>query len=235
MAVGMDSRTVDQPLVRVLASGELVAGAAPRRITLAGVDLLLARLPDSRVVAFAATCPHQRTDLEGATFCDGRIRCPLHLYEYDLETGENVVPARELHPPELRKAAPGYLRVHAVMERDGWIWVGEEPKAPPASHEPPVVSAPPATPAADILRVPPGVTFELRLPTTPRPGFVWRVATDGSVLAVVGQRSERDGHVVRLVARSAGRTTVRCTYARPWDREPADVRSYDVVVDPGYS
>ena len=219
----------------MLASGELVAGAAPRRVAVAGADLLLARLPDSRVVAFAATCPHQRSDLEGATFCEGRVRCPLHLYEYDLETGENVVPTRELDPPELRKAAPGYLRVHAVEERDGWIWVGEEPKAPPASYEPLVASAAPATSSADILRVPPGATFELRLPTTPRPGFVWRVGTEGSVLAVVGQRSERDGHVVRLAARSAGRTTVRCTYARPWDREPGDVRSYVVVVDPGYS
>ena len=219
----------------MLASGELVAGAAPRRVAVAGADLLLARLPDSRVVAFAATCPHQRSDLDVATFCEGRVRCPLHLYEYDLETGENVVPTRELDPPELRKAAPGYLRVHAVEGRDGWIWVGEEPKAPPPSYEPPVASAPPATSSADILRVPPGATFELRLPTTPRPGFVWRVGTEGSVLAVVGQRSERDGHVVRLAARSAGRTTVRCTYARPWDREPADVRSYDVVVDAGYS
>ena len=235
MAVGLHSRTVDEPLVRVLASGELVAGAAPRRATVAGADLLLVRLPDSRVVAFAATCPHQRTDLEGATFCDGRVRCPLHLYEYDLETGENVVTTRDLDPPELRKAAPGYLRVHAVEERDGWIWVGEEPKAPPASYEPLAASAPPAPPAGDILRVPPGATFELRLAATPRPGFVWRVETDGSLLAVVGQRSERDGHVVRLAARSAGRTTVRCTYARPWDREPADVWSYDVVVDAGYS
>ena len=226
---------MDEPLVRALASGELVAGAAPRRVTVAGADLLVARLPDSRVVAFAAACPHQGTDLEGATFCDGRVRCPLHLYEYDLETGENVVPTRDLDPPELRKAAPGYLRVHAVEECDGWIWVGEEPKAPPPSYEPPVASAAPAPPAGDSLRVRPGATFELRLPTTPRPGFVWRVETDGSVLAVVGQRSERDGHVVRLAARSSGRTTVRCTYARPWDREPGEVRAYDVVVDTGYS
>jgi nitrite reductase/ring-hydroxylating ferredoxin subunit len=114
---------------RVLPSGELAAGR-PRRVTVAGSDLLLVRLADDRVVACAAACPHQRTDLEGAAFADGRVRCPLHLYEYELETGENVVPARDLDPLALRKAAPGYLRVHPVEERDGWILVGAEPKPP---------------------------------------------------------------------------------------------------------
>ncbi|MDQ3897913.1 MAG: Rieske (2Fe-2S) protein, partial [Actinomycetota bacterium] len=76
---------MDDPLVRVLESAELVAGAAARRITVAGADLLLVRLADRRVAAFAASCPHQRTDLGAAACCDGRVRCPLHLYEYDLD------------------------------------------------------------------------------------------------------------------------------------------------------
>lgn len=226
---------MDGPLVRVGPSSEVTAGGPPRRVTFAGAELLLVRLPDDRVVAFSATCPHQRTDLEGATFCDGRVRCPLHLYEYDLDTGENVVPARDLDAAALRKAAPGYLRVHPVEERDGWIWVGAEPTPPPPSYEPPADGAPPA-PAGGLLGVAPGTTFELRLPTPPRPGYVWRVETGSPVLAVVGQRSERGEHVVRLAARAPGRATVRCAYARPWDREPAEVRTYEVVVvESGYS
>ena len=218
---------------RVLPSAELVVGAAPRRMTVAGADLLVARLGDGRVVAFAAACPHQRTDLADATLCEGRVRCTLHLYEYDLETGENVVPSRDLDPVDLRKAAPGYLRVHPVEERDGWIWVAEAPKAPPPSYRPPAAaSPPPAASAGDVVRVAPGRTFELRLPTTPRPGFVWRVETVGALLALVGQRAERDGHVVRLTARAPGRTTVRCAYARPWDKDPAERRTFEVEVQP---
>jgi nitrite reductase/ring-hydroxylating ferredoxin subunit len=195
---------------RVLPSGEVAAGDAPRRLTVAGADLLLVRLPDDRVVAFAATCPHQRTDLQGAAFCDGRVRCPLHLYEYDLETGENVVPTRDLDPVELRKAAPGYLRVHPIEERDGWIWMGEEPKPPPPSYEPPT-AGPRPDPTDGVLRAAPGTTFEVRLRTTPRPGHLWRIEA------------------------APGRATVRCVYARPWDREPAEVRSYEVVVEARYS
>ena len=219
---------------RVLASGEVHAGAAPRPVTVAGTAVLIARLADGRVVAFAATCPHQRTDLAGATLGEGRVRCSLHLYEYDLGTGENVVPTRDLDRAELRKAAPGYLRVHPVEERDGWIWVGEEPKPPPPTYEPPA-AGPRAEPTEGVIGVASGATFELRLPTTPRPGYVWRVETGGPVLAVVGQRTEGGEHVVRLAARAPGRATVRCAYARPWDREPAEVHSYEVVVEAAYS
>ncbi|HEX2047802.1 MAG TPA: Rieske 2Fe-2S domain-containing protein [Acidimicrobiales bacterium] len=214
---------------RGLPSGELAAGGPPRRLTVAGSDLLLVRLAGGRVVAFTASCPHQRTDLDGATFVDGWVRCPLHLYEYDLETGENVVPTRQLGPGELRKAAPGYLRVHPVEERDGWIWVSEEPRPPPPSWRPPVAGPPPAAPDG-VVSVARGATFELRLPTAPQPGFVWRVDTDGSVLAVVGQRSEGGEHLVRLAAGAPGRATVRCTYARPWDRQAAEIRTYEVCV-----
>ena len=226
---------MDEPLVCVLESAELVTGAAVRRIAVAGADLLLVRLADSRVAAFAASCPHQRTDLGTAAFCDGRVRCPLHLYEYDLDSGENVVPTRDLDPAALRKAAPGYLRVHPVEEHDGWIWVGEEPKPPPPSYVPPTEAArrQPTEPG-DVVRVRAGTTFELRLPAAHRPGFVWRVETSGPLLGVVGRRAEGGEHVVRLVARGAGRATVRCLYARPWDRDLAEDRTYEVVVD-GYS
>ncbi len=220
---------------RVVPAGELTAGAPPRRIAIAGSDVLLVRLSDDRVAAFVAACPHQRTDLEGATFCDGRVRCPLHLYEYDLDTGENVVPARDLDAVGLRKAAPGYLRIHPVEERDGWIWVGPEPKTPPGSYDGP--RAPSRANAdvglsAETVRVVPGATFELRLATTARTGFVWRVNTGGPLLAVVGERLEHGDHLVRLAARAPGRSTVRCTYARPWDRHPAEVRTYDVLIAP---
>lgn len=248
---------VDGQLVRVLASGELpesTAGDARiRRIDVAGTDVLLGRLAGGRVVAFAATCPHQRTDLGGATFFDGLVRCPLHLYLYEPGTGENVVPARDADPANLWKLAPGYLPVYPVEERDGWIWVGSRPKPPPRSYDPAVERRPPAggresrpapAPTAaspvehptKVLRVAPGATFELRLATTPRPGFVWRVDTGGPLLAVVEERFDpvgRPRHLIRLAARGEGRTTVRCEYARPWEKDALEVRTYDVEVTLG--
>ena len=72
------------PPVKVLPSAELIEETPGeprlRRVTVAGTDVLLGRLSGGQVVAFSSTCPHQQTDLAGATFFDGRIRCPLHVY-----------------------------------------------------------------------------------------------------------------------------------------------------------
>lgn len=203
-------------------------------------DKLVVRLAGGRVVAFSARCPHQRTDLGEGCLVGERIRCALHHYEYDVTTGENVVPTVGTDPADLRKAAPGYLPLFAVEERDGWIRVASSPLPPPPSYEPvPERRAVPDVPSvkvaqgAEVVRAVVGTTFELRLPASSRPGFAWRVDTGGSCLAVVGERSQPPDHLVRLAARAAGRSTVRCLYARPWDREPAEVRAYEVVVSDG--
>ncbi|HTJ75467.1 MAG TPA: protease inhibitor I42 family protein [Acidimicrobiales bacterium] len=251
---------MDAPLVRVLPSAELETETPgePRlkKVTVGEKDILLGRLSSGPVVAFASNCPHQNTQLDGATFFDGRVRCPLHVYLYDPRTGENIVPARDANPDNLWKLKPGYLPVYEVEERDGWIWIGAAPKPPPAAYDP-ALEVPPApgdrpgaaararaaAAAADdgpldhgskTLRVAPGTTFDLRLPTAPRPGFIWRVETEGPLLAVVEERFEPGDpprHLVRIAARGEGETTLRCLYARPWDKDPAEVRTYVVRVE----
>ena len=222
----------------VLPSHEV--GGEIRRVTIGAVDMLVCRLACGDVVAFGGTCPHQRTDLGGATLVDGCVQCPLHSYMYDARTGENIVPSRDLDPRELWKAAPGYLPVYPVEEHEGWVWVGPEPRPPPAAYDPeserpPAVGPAPAPVArsVEVVRVGEGATFEVRVATSPRPGFVWRVEIASLLLAAVGQRSEADNYVVRLTARAAGRCLVTCLYTRPWDREPADVRTFVVLVEPG--
>lgn len=244
--------------VRVLPSAELEAEspgeARLRRAKVARTDVLLARLSTGPVVAFAATCPHQQTDLEGATFYDGLVRCPLHVYLYDPQTGENVVPSRDADPANLWKLKPGYLSVFPVEERDGWVWVGTAAKPPPASYDParerpPAAglravnrahAAAPADPVDapeardEALRVQAGAVVDLRVPTVARPGFIWRLEGAGTLLAVVEERFEPADpphHLFRLAARTPGEVTVRCIYARPWDATPAEVRTYRVTIE----
>ncbi len=248
---------MELPLVRVLPSADLIeeTPGEPRlmMVTIDDTDILLGRLAGGKVIAFASNCPHQQTHLEGATFFDGKVRCPLHVYLYDPETGENIVPARDAKAENLWKLKPGYLPVYPVEERDGWIWVGPEPKPPPRAYDPakerpPVAGARPAATVTEapavadgptdhptkILKVAPGGTFALRLPTTPRPGFIWRVDPPGPLLAVVEERFEPGDpphHLIRVTARGTGEATLRCFYARPWDTTPVETRTYQVRVE----
>ena len=252
----------DDGLVRALRSDECPRGTPQepelRLIEAGGHHVMLVRLEDDTVVGVAGHCPHQGTELTDASFFDGLLRCPRHLYLYDPRTGENVVPARDARPENLWKLSPGYLPTHRVEERDGWIWVAPEPSPPPAGYDPERERRPPpsgwrratdaAPPAAEpspaaggpvehptkTVRVRPGATFELRLPVPARPGHVWRVEVTAplKLLAEQYEPGSPPRHRVRLAARAAGVGTVRCSYARPWDNEPAEVRAYVVRVEP---
>jgi nitrite reductase/ring-hydroxylating ferredoxin subunit len=222
----------------VVRSEDCVAGPANEpafhHVTVAAGDVLVTRMPDGRVVAFSAECPHQATPLEGATFWDGSLRCARHLYLYDVDTGENVLPARESSPDALRRLKPGYLPVHRVEEEDGWIWVAEAPEPAPAAFDPAAerplpagarVQAEPAPPAAsssgaagapapagpspehapETVDVSVGQEFEMVLATSPRPAHMWRSTVSAGV-AVVSEQFAPD-QPPRHVARLVANAT----------------------------
>lgn len=229
-----------------------------RRVRVGSNDVLVARLDSGEVLAFAARCPHQATPLDEARFWDGNVRCPRHQYLYDPRTGENLLPAREARPETLWKLKPGYLPVHRAEERDGQIWVAEDPEPPPPAYDPEREAGPPATPAAsppssslpsssgstgdptgpvahppEAIYVEVGEEVELVLPTAATPGCFWKVDVGDGLVTVVGQAAEPGPpprQRVRLSARAAGRTTVSCAYGRPWDAQPAEMRTFEVVV-----
>lgn len=223
-------------------------------------DVLVARRADGTVVAFAAECPHQATPLDGATFFEGKLRCGRHLYLYDLETGENVLPARESSPEALRRLKPGFLPIHRVEEHDGWVWVAERPEPPPPCFDPAAEAAPgagaarppgpsvavpaPATASAgaggpvehppEALAVRVGEEFELVLATAPRPAHLWRSAVSTGIVAILSEGFAPDQpprHIARVVARTPGETEIRFTYATPWDPKPVEIRSFVVQVE----
>jgi len=83
--------------VRVAGEAEIAVGDG-RRIEVAGRPVLLLRRGEG-YLAFEAICPHQEFTLSLADIQGDTITCPLHGYQYDLCTGENLYPA-SVYPPE---------------------------------------------------------------------------------------------------------------------------------------
>jgi nitrite reductase (NADH) small subunit len=246
---------------RALRSDELPAGEGAatqiRRIRMGEGHVMVARLADGRLVAFAPSCPHQVTPLDDATLHDGVMRCPRHGYQYDATTGANVFPTRDAKPENLWKLKPKYLPVHDVEERDGWIWVSEEAKAPPESWDPALEQRPAGAADEALAAAPPitvavaaaveqsmkfvtataGEELEIRVAATPVDGYEWRLDVVGDLLEIVDNQFEGGDmpcQRVRLVARSAGAATLTCTYASMIDGRTAAVRTYVIRVAPAH-
>lgn len=67
---------------------------------------------DGKFYAVDGICTHAYAELSGAFVSEDRIRCPLHLSEFDVKTG------RALSPP-----ATEPLRTYAVEVADGVVYV----------------------------------------------------------------------------------------------------------------
>ncbi len=241
-------------MFRALRSEDLAAGEGIeteiRRVRTTSGHVMVARLGDGRVVAFAPSCPHQATDLDDATLWDGKLRCPRHSYLYDAATGVNIIPTRDTPAENMWKLRPGYLPCYEVAERDGWVWVSGQPNPPPASWDPaleqvpegrrttgtaavtaPALSTAAAEQSVKFLNVAPGSTFELRLPTTPREGFAWHFDVVGDLLSVTEEQFEPGAmpcHRIVVATHGTGAATLTCTYASTAANQRAEVRIYIV-------
>jgi nitrite reductase (NADH) small subunit len=58
----------------------------PRRVDVGGVGVLLCR-DDGEVKAVDEICPHKDKKMTYAVVHGGKIVCPHHMYEFDLDTG----------------------------------------------------------------------------------------------------------------------------------------------------
>lgn len=67
---------------------------------------------DSKVFALDAVCTHQYADLSTGFLGESAVTCPLHLSQFDLETG------RALNPP-----AEKPLRSYKVKIEDNAVYV----------------------------------------------------------------------------------------------------------------
>lgn len=67
---------------------------------------------DGRFRVTDALCPHNRGPLVDGRIHGGRVLCPWHWYQFDLDTGACLTAARHR------------LGVHPVLERDG-LWFAD--------------------------------------------------------------------------------------------------------------
>lgn len=86
------------------------------RLRLIGKPVGILELPDGRIVARELSCKHQGADLSGGDRQGTLVTCPRHGWEYDLATGDCVMPK-----------GGASLREHKVAVSDGIVWVGLQP------------------------------------------------------------------------------------------------------------
>jgi phenylpropionate dioxygenase-like ring-hydroxylating dioxygenase large terminal subunit len=114
-------------------------------VEVAGQRLVVLRLTDGGAVrAFADHCPHRLVPLSAGVVDAGRLRCPYHGWEFDVD-GRCV----ELPSSGPRTAGPprSALLAFPVREADGSVCVlPGEPTVEPPSVEPPTVEPPTAEP-----------------------------------------------------------------------------------------
>jgi len=110
--------------------GSLVAGGAPRRVRLLGVDHVAFRDHDGRVGFLDERCPHRSTSLVLARNEDCALTCIFHGWRID--AAGRVVDAPTHHPDPDAFAAKVRVRAYPTVEAGGlvWVWLGDEP-APP--------------------------------------------------------------------------------------------------------
>lgn len=65
-----------------------------------------------KIYVLQNACPHAGGILSGGWCKNGRIICPIHRYEYDLETGRGAEGQRD------------YIDVYPIEQREDGIYVG---------------------------------------------------------------------------------------------------------------
>lgn len=102
--------------------------------TLLGVELVVARFPDGRLLAADVACPHKGARLSAGCFRQEELMCAYHGWRFDAEGACQNIPS--LVEPNPEKQALSHLHTYLIQERYGFIWVKLDPAGP---HELPEI------------------------------------------------------------------------------------------------
>lgn len=100
----------------------------PISVTILGEPVVVYRA-DEAVRAFRDLCPHRGAKISRGKVVDGRLVCPYHGFQYDVQGVCRFVPAQ---PPDLQRI-PSRLELqrYEAAEAYGLLWVAlEEPRLP---------------------------------------------------------------------------------------------------------
>lgn len=81
-----------------------------RKVNAGGKQLCLINA-DEKLFVVAATCPHAGADLSKGWCEHGKIICPFHRYQYDLNTGKGAAGQND------------FIRTYAVEQRNDGVYV----------------------------------------------------------------------------------------------------------------
>jgi nitrite reductase/ring-hydroxylating ferredoxin subunit/alkylhydroperoxidase/carboxymuconolactone decarboxylase family protein YurZ len=86
----LESLAAGAPAWRDLGAEDEFAAQGARRVEQGGRGVFVARGADGSLRVWDGRCPHQGTDMPQDAAEDGRLACPRHGWEFDLETGACV-------------------------------------------------------------------------------------------------------------------------------------------------
>lgn len=84
----------------------------PRRVVIDEHGFLLCRDEDDAIFALDELCPHKAESMAMGLVHEGRLLCPHHQYQFDLETGRCV---------NQRRCVP--VNTYPVIVRDGAVYL----------------------------------------------------------------------------------------------------------------
>jgi len=106
---------VDDGYVEVCGTDEVPA-MMPRRVEIDGLGILICR-HRMGFRAMGEACPHKGASMQHGVVMGGHLICPLHQYEFSLDTGQ----------PRLRRC--GWAPVYPCEVADGRVFVKPDPMA----------------------------------------------------------------------------------------------------------
>jgi vanillate O-demethylase monooxygenase subunit len=125
--VRSDLLTEDVAVAALRRTWQPVATAAELRTgsvigyTLLGVELVLVRFADGRLLAADTACPHKGARLTAGCVHEGELMCPYHGWRFSAEGECLSIPS--LVDPNPEKLRLSHLHSYAVQERYGLVWV----------------------------------------------------------------------------------------------------------------
>lgn len=146
-----------------LASADLVAGGAPKRVRLFGEDLVAFRSPDSSLGLIDEFCPHRGASMVLARNEECGLRCIYHGW---LMNGDGRVLDTPAEPEDSKLHARVTFTRYKVREAGGIVWA----YMGPSEHEPPL-------PALEFTRYPDSQIVILRA----RENANWAQCLEGAI------------------------------------------------------